>query len=192
MRTYVAAAFFGIGLLVGLVHTYKGQIFTGLVLASCGLYVALSVLVGIGNSLRSSGFGASALILGVVGIVGTFLSNRAFEAELQAAQAGAYAAFAAFQNQCKPSEELSKIQSFGIKACGLQSTKDQISAAEDLAKGLYLGPATSLADGAVSLITGNLNPNYCALAFNRMYEICPTAFSVMSKRNKETLLRVVR
>lgn len=189
MNRLIGAAIVGLaGLILAGISLANGQPIVALALALSGIYLGLGLIIGIAESLDNPNFKAAAALIGLIGIVGVFTYNRAFDVNIQQAHAGASSSFSFLELQCRPmTPELRDIQNLGIKACALQGNSDQMSAVVDLAKGLHLGPALTLADSAASL--GNAPaPDYCARAYSAASAICPAGFSSLSPADRKALL----
>lgn len=178
----------GIGLaIVSLIH---GQPIIALALAMAAVYVCLGVVIGITDAIDSPMFKAAAAVIGLVGIIGVFAYSRGLSPQVSSAHASALNDFAYADLWCPhPSPKLLAIENLGIKACMKQSNSDQMASVIDLAKAIHYGPTLSLADSAASLGHSEA-PDYCAVAFKAADALCPSAFSSLSKSDRETLTKL--
>lgn len=188
-RFRIAVALALLGVILAGVAFYNRQPVVALALLLAGIYVALGVILGISDSLENPMFKAAAAVIGILGIAGVFLYNRAFDVNLQQAYPEAAYALATMQMQCPAmSPALRNIQEFGIKACALQGNGDQMRALIELQKGVNFGPTLTLADSAIALQSGT-PANYCAKAASAAAALCPAAFDTMSGPVRHALLK---
>lgn len=190
-KLYLAFVIFVLGLLLAGLASINGQWFTALSLALAGIYCCLSVLFGPSNTLSNPMFNTAAVFIGALGLIGGFLYHRALNSELRDAHAAAFTSFANMSSHsyCRPmSAEIKKITEFGLRACSIQDSADQLSLTTEVAKGIYFGPALSIADSAY---TSTLEPpkDNCAFAFKAAFAICPDAFHSLSEPQTEALLK---
>ncbi len=135
-RFYFAAAIALLGAVLAVIALIQGQPVTSLSLALASLGVLLGVCQSISNPL----FQAAAAIIGAIGLIAVFLYHRSFDTKLQEAHSAVLSSFVQMDIYCKPMPlELQNISYFGVKACAIQDTANQMSATSELAKGLYLG-----------------------------------------------------
>jgi len=192
LRLILAGILGVVGIVLAGISIANGYPVIALALLLAAIYVFLGVLLGVMESMENPFFQIGAALIGLVGIIGVFVHNRAFDINIQAAHRHALEAFATMDLHCRPiSKELRKIQEFGLKACAIQDNSDQMSVVVDLAKGLYLNPPLTLADSAISLQKGML-PDYCAQVFKTALNICPSAFILLSNADREALIEAVK
>ena len=126
-------------------------------------------------------------MISLLGFLGIFLYNRAFDLYIQKAHYDVLSDIAYMESYCKlMSQDLRNIQEFGLKSCAIQGSTDQTSATAELAKGFYFGPTLSIVDSAVSLHNGS-SPDYCAQAYKVASTLCPSAFISLSSTSKNAL-----
>jgi hypothetical protein len=191
-RLIAAAIIFGLGVALGIVALVNGHSVVSLALFLAGINVALGALLGIGEYLTNPWFKLSAGALSALSVLAVFLHARAFQPNLEAAHADVLMAFVTVGMPGHPaSPKVQDIANFGVKACTLQGNSDQMAAVVDLAKSVYLGPGTSLADAVVSSTHG-ANPDYCALAYKAVDRIDPTAFIFLSAADRRALFEATK
>lgn len=192
IRLIAAAAIFVLGITLGVVSLVNGHVVVALGLFLAGVNVALGTLLGISEYLTNSWFKISAAVLSILSVFAVFLYARAFQPNLQAAHVDALMAFAKVGMPGHPApREVQDIAAFGVKACALQGNSDQMDAVSDLAKSVYLGPGTSLADAVLSSVH-EPKPDYCALAYKAVDRIDPTTFISLPTVDRKALLEAAK
>ena len=186
-RLISSAIIFVFGIALGVVALVNGYPVVALAMFLAGINVALGALLGISEYLTNPWFKLSAGALSVLSVLSVFLYARAFQPNIQTAHTDALVAFVKLGTPEHPaSQKVQEIAKFGVKACALQGNSDQMAAVTGLAKSIYLGPGTSLADAAVSSAHGP-SPDYCALAYKAVDRIDPTAFIFLSAADRKAL-----
>lgn len=192
LRFVLAGILAATGIVLAVISLVNGNPVIALALLLAAIYVGLGILLGVAESMANPYFQVAAAVIGLVGIVGVFLYNRAFDLNLQDAHLGAMSDFATMELSCRPmSIELQNIQKFGMKACATQGNSDQMSAVLELAKGVHFGPTLTIIDSAASLQKGS-PPDYCAQAFKAASDLCPLAFVSLSKANRKALVEAAK
>ena len=176
----------GIGL-AGL-SVIKGEPVFAVASLLCGGYLAAVCLFGNPLTWENPTFNFWAGIIGVLGLVGVFLYNRAFNVDLQTAYIQATADMIAIEQRCRPmSPELHEVSSFGVRACAVQGSDDELHAIGELAKGVHFGPTLTLADSTAGVLKAD-PPNYCVRAVKAVSKLCPNAFILMQPKERSALL----
>jgi hypothetical protein len=188
MVRFIITGFFVLaGLSLAVLSLFNGQPVVALTLTLSAIYAGFAVVFGIVDSISNPIFKLTAGVISLLGVLGIFLYNRAFDLNIQKAHYDVLSDIVHMESYCKPmSQELHKIQEFGLKACAIQGSADQSSATAELAKGFYLGPTLSIVDSAVSLHNGS-EPDYCAEAYKVAFTLCPSAFISLSRTSKNAL-----
>lgn len=189
-RLICAGVLLAAGLGLAIVSLIHGQPIIALALAMAAVYVCLGVVIGITEAMDGPMFKVGAAAIGLVGIIGVFAYSRGLNPQVSSAHASALNDFAYADLRCPhPSSKLRAIDRLGIKACIVQNNSDQMAAVIDLAKAIHYGPTLSLADSAASLGHDEA-PDYCAVAFKAADALCPSAFSSLSKSDREMLTKL--
>ena len=191
IRLYLAVGVFILGLALAGQSLLNGQPLVAFSLTFSGIYCSFGVYFGFGEVISNPAFQAAAVLIGAIGLLGWGKDHRIFNTGLQDAHRAAFASFVDMESRsyCKPiTIELRKLSEFGLRACAMQDNADQQSATAELAKGIYFGPALTLADSAYAS-TAESPKDYCALAFKAAFAACPNAFHSLSANNKAVLLK---
>lgn len=192
LRFILAGILATAGLVLAVISLVKGNPVVALALTLAAIYVGLGILLGVAESMINPHFQIAAAVIGLVGIAGVFLYNRAFDFNIQDAHAAAVSEFVTMELRCRPmSIELQNIQEFGMKACATQGNSDQMTAVLELAKGVHFGPTLTIVDSAASL-QKSPSPDYCAQAFKAASDLCPSAFLSLSNANREALIKAAK
>ena len=187
-----AGSFLVFGLGLAAVSLYNGLPVVALALALAGVYAGLGIFLGVTNSLQNQNFQISAGLIGVLGIIGVFLYNNAFNKDLQGAYIDVISSVGTMELFCRPTTpELLNIQKFAIAACARQGNVDQMGAVVELGKGLHFGPTLTLVDTGAGLSKGEL-PNYCVKAFRAANQLCPAAFATMNEASRNALSKAAQ
>lgn len=188
IQIFFSSAFLIAGVILSGISLYNNQPLVALSLLLAGAYTAIALLFGVGNSLSDPRFQITAALIGILGLVGVFLYNKAFDRNLQGAYYDVLSDMATMELRCSPmSKELANVQNFGITACAVQGNSDQMGAVVELGKGLHFGPTLTIIDTSVAQTTGQ-SPNYCARAFKAADELCKSAFFSLDSKSKRALL----
>lgn len=187
IRMISASGFLVFGLGLAAVSLYNGLPVVALALALAGVYAGLGIFLGVISSLQNPYFQLSAGLIGVLGLVGVFLYNNAFNKDLQGAYIDVISSVGTMELSCRPmTPDLINIQKFAIAACSSQGNSDQMGAVVELGKGLHFGPTLTLVDTGTVLSKDEL-PNYCVRAFRAANQLCPSAFATMNKASRNAL-----
>lgn len=189
MKDKFALASVIFGLIVGSYFLGQGQLATACIAILSGLYLGCAWFFGFIDSISSPSFKAAAGVIFLIGICDIFLSNQAFNNELQGAYTSAVTSFLSLNNECK--QVPNNLVEDGLSACTAQSINNQASATSDFAKAIYFGPGLSLVDTTYTA-TQEKPKNNCAQAFKKAFEICPGAFRNISESGKAALINVLK
>ncbi|MBD7962403.1 hypothetical protein [Comamonas avium] len=188
IRNIIALIFFLFGVVLSGISFYNNQPLVALTLILAGGYTAITILLGVVDSLSNEYLKIAAAVIGILGLISVFFYNKAFDRNLQGTYYAVLSDMVSIDQRCKPmSPELSNIQTFGIAACAAQGNSDQLGAVVDLGKGLYFGPTVTILDTGIAQAASN-SPNYCARAFKAADDLCKTAFFSMNNASKRILI----
>jgi hypothetical protein len=127
-------------------------------------------------------------IIGTIGLASGLLYDRGFNVDLRSAYGQATGDMMTVDDRCRPaSPELHELSSFGIQACAMQGSDDELHAVGELAKGVHFGPTLTLADTTVGAVKAD-SPNYCVRAVKAVSKLCPNAFILMKPEQRDALL----
>ena len=130
-------------------------------------------------------FGGLSLVLGLMGI---FAENEAFNIQLNNAHQEAVTQLVKANESCQNKDnKVQKIINYAILACGLQNNRNMQSAIVDIEKQLKLTPELGLVDSAISLAKKE-NISKCKSSFRTAYKYCESSFITMSDESKKLLL----
>lgn len=192
LRFILAGILAAAGIVLAVISLVNGNPVVALALTLAAIYVGLGILLGVAESMVDPYFRIAAAAIGLVGLVGIFLYNRAFDLNIQGAHAEAMSEFLTMESRCRSmSIELQNIQKLGVKACATQGNSDQMSAVLELAKGVHFGPTLTIIDSAASLQNSS-PPDSCAQAFKAASDLCPSAFVSLSSANRKALVEAAK
>lgn len=188
IRTSISIAFVAVGFILFGISLYNDLIVLAISLALAGIYCGCSVYKGVVNSLEDPNFRIFAALILVLGLVGTFLGNKAFDQKLQNSYIDVAKDALNLHTFCPDEPEISKMQRSLLHACTLQGNSDQTRAIVEIGKGLNYAPPLTLADAVNANVTEKPK-NSCALEFKTAHEKCSSGFISVSVERKELLLK---
>lgn len=166
-----------------------GQIIAAICYLACGLTFSYVLLFGTFTDILEPGYQSAAQLIGILGMVVILWNHNATKIDLQQAYTAASMDLALLTEHCTPvTPKLRQLEERGLMACVSQNTRDLSNLNVDLQKGIYLGPALSLADGAAN-IAKEKDINLCAQTFKEAYQLCPHAFLSLDKKERSALLQ---
>ncbi len=188
IRNSISIAFIAVGFILFGISLYNNLTVVAISLALAGIYCGCFVYNGVGNSIEDPNFRIFAALILLLGLVGTFSGNKAFDQTLQKSYIDVAKDALDLHTFCPNEPEISKIQQSLLHACTLQGNSDQTRAIVEIGKGLNYSPPLTLADGVSANVTEKPK-NSCALAFKTAHEKCSSGFISVRAERKELLLK---
>jgi hypothetical protein len=176
------------GLVTAIASAIHGSFWGAADLLLGGGIAAATCLLG-WNAARNSYWGFFALILFTgIGWKAWIADNPGIDPERQVVEVTA--ALDLMQNSGQPwaSPELRQMADLAEPVCFVQGgAKDMADATENMAKTIYLGPGTSVADAALEMTQPKSNKMDCLSMIHTLYAANPALFADLSIEHKAWL-----